>query len=306
MLPRTIGEYASNTVRVELLRRAVALRPESGDLLFDLADALAAIGEVAAAAETYCRARRLKAPSRLPPLLLARALVASGIIATDIIAGLAIGEASAGNSDATRRLLDYDRFFSCRHLDVPAGFDRDTFHAALVSEIKGDLTYYEEPAAHATRQSWRNDRILASREAAWTALIRQVSTEIQEYVEALPIDATHPFLASRPKEIYLAGWGLISRASSYLESHYHHEAWVSAVYYVATPPETLAQGTTNGWLYVGPPTSFGPLVGWDKRLVAPRPGTLVLMPAYFFHNTQPTGLDGERICVVFDVRPSAD
>jgi len=27
------------------------------------------------------------------------------------------------------------------------------------------------------------------------------------------------------------------------------------------------------------------------------------MPAYFYHDTRPLGVDQERICVAFDVRP---
>jgi hypothetical protein len=38
-------------------------------------------------------------------------------------------------------------------------------------------------------------------------------------------------------------------------------------------------------------------------MVAPEPGTLVLMPGYFYHETRPMGIDQERICIAFDVSP---
>jgi Putative 2OG-Fe(II) oxygenase len=39
-------------------------------------------------------------------------------------------------------------------------------------------------------------------------------------------------------------------------------------------------------------------------MIAPEPGTLVLMPAYFYHDPSPIGVDQERICIAFDVVPT--
>ena len=61
----------------------------------------------------------------------------------------------------------------------------------------------------------------------------------------------------------------------------------------------------RGWLRVGPPSEhrISGASGWQTRMVAPEPGTLVLMPGYFFHDTSPMGVDQERICIAFDVTP---
>jgi hypothetical protein len=44
--------------------------------------------------------------------------------------------------------------------------------------------------------------------------------------------------------------------------------------------------------------------GWGERWVEPKPGTLVLMPGYFFHGTSPMRVDENRVCVAFDVVPA--
>jgi hypothetical protein len=293
------GELGAEA-RVRLLRQAIERRPESASLLFDLAGALADVDQVQEAVAIYRRMLALRGATTFPGLKLARALVAGGVLTADVIAGLAIAEGAAGNEAEVRRLIDCDRFLRCRHLDAPSGYASETFHTALAGELRSDLTYYDDPEDHATRQSWRNDRILHSRHPAWLALVDPISAAIREYIDALPADPTHPFLASVPAEVGLRGWALVSRGAGYLKPHYHHMGWMTAVYYVARPPPKSA-GDRDSWLCVGPPDDFGQLAGWEERLIEPKPGTLVMMPAYFFHSTRPSGLDQERICVVLDV-----
>jgi hypothetical protein len=43
---------------------------------------------------------------------------------------------------------------------------------------------------------------------------------------------------------------------------------------------------------------------WKLRLIEPVPGSLVVMPAYFWHHTKPMGVDQERICVAFEIQAS--
>lgn len=292
---------ATVAARITLLRQAIERRPDALDLHVDLAEALAQDGQTDEAIRVFRRAVDGEGRWRFPPLALARALANHGIVASDIIAGLVIAESRAGNVDAVKRLVDYERFFSAQQLGTPAGFDPRDFHATLIDALKADLTFYDTPANHATRQSWRNDAILHSQNPAWLALIALVWAALQHYVDSLPEDASHPFLAARPTQMGLQGWALLSRATSYVKPHYHHGAWATAVYYVACAPQSLEPGSTKGWLHVGPPDDFGPLVGWGERKVAPAPGTLVIMPGYFFHSTEPSGVDDERVCVVLDI-----
>jgi hypothetical protein len=86
----------------------------------------------------------------------------------------------------------------------------------------------------------------------------------------------------------------------------HPSAWLSGVYYVVCPNVARAPGSRRGWLLIEPPAQHGVSagMGWRARTVAPEPGTLVLMPSYFFHGTRPMKVDEERICIAFDVLPA--
>jgi hypothetical protein len=44
---------------------------------------------------------------------------------------------------------------------------------------------------------------------------------------------------------------------------------------------------------------------WEERWIKPAPGQMVIMPAYFTHETSPMEHDEERICVAFDISPIA-
>jgi hypothetical protein len=48
-----------------------------------------------------------------------------------------------------------------------------------------------------------------------------------------------------------------------------------------------------------------PTAVWPRRLLTPQAGQLLLFPSYYGHRTWPTGVAESRICVAFDVVPSA-
>ena len=37
-------------------------------------------------------------------------------------------------------------------------------------------------------------------------------------------------------------------------------------------------------------------------MIEPARGSFILMPAYFFHQTEPMGVDEERICIAFETQ----
>ena len=52
------------------------------------------------------------------------------------------------------------------------------------------------------------------------------------------------------------------------------------------------------------PQTHGVDPPWETREIEPVPGRLVLFPSYVPHATQPSGLEGERISIAFDVVPT--
>ncbi len=304
--------------RIALLRQAVA-GDAPPEMYFELAEALAEAGEPREAGATFRRGYLLQ-PSIYPLLgeglggtraeLEARrdyaaTLAGNGAGFSPVLAALAVAEAHLGNSVAVRRLVDHERFFHNALMALPDDLDRADFNRALAAEILSGLKYYDRPSRHAIRRAWRQNDIMASSLPAlqrWGQLIRDT---IDRYIAALPAARDHPFLAARPADYAIESWALSSDGESFHMPHIHPRAWMSGVYYVSRPEISRAPGGLEGWLHVGPPAMHGVSAeqGWAERMVAPEPGSLVMMPAYFYHWTKPMGVDEERICLVFDVVP---
>lgn len=237
---------------------------------------------------------------------LAQTLLDHGVRYAPVIAQLAVAQGRLGDSGAVRRLVDYDRFFHHGVCEPPAGTSSPAFHRQLADEIKARQTYYDQPAGRSIRKGWRHNKVLERQSPAIRALRAILKAQIERYLDALPGDATHPYLVSRPSETAINGWAVMSGPETHHEPHIHSFAWATGVYYVSQPPASL-RGDRRGWLCVGPPpVGKQPdrarlAASWDTRMIEPAPGALVLMPAYFYHQTEPMSVDEERICVAFEV-----
>jgi putative 2-oxoglutarate-Fe(II)-dependent oxygenase superfamily protein len=305
--------------RIALFRQAVQAQPRSVALLCELAEALAEVGEEREAAEIFRQAYLLQ--PHLWAIALTngglssadarklrdytRTLIANGVAYSPVIAALAVGEAHLGNRTEVQRLVDYDRLFRSYIMTPPDGYDQNTFSRALAAEIKSNLRFYDVPPNRAIRRGWRNS-LTGSALPACSAWVRAVRREIDQYIASLAQVSDHPFPASRPGDYVLDAWAVVSNGESFHVSHMHPRAWVSGVFYVIRPPVSHDTENRRGWLEVGPPEErYGVSTahGWGARTIAPEPGRLVLMPAYFFHGTHPMGVDEERICIAFDVMP---
>ncbi|MEI9996940.1 MAG: putative 2OG-Fe(II) oxygenase [Rhizomicrobium sp.] len=86
--------------------------------------------------------------------------------------------------------------------------------------------------------------------------------------------------------------------------HGHPGGWISGVYYVDAP-RLPGENAYRGALIVGAidTKQHGFEPPWGTRAIEPVPGRLVLFPSYVSHATEPTGIDGARISVAFDVVP---
>jgi hypothetical protein len=299
--------------KIALARQGLAARPSSTKVMLRLAEALAEKGEAREAAETF-RCAYVRSP--IPWLGRpgagaadvreeAAALIEHGAAFSSTIATLAIAEANLGHPVAVERLVDYDRFFEDSMLDLPAGLALEDFNAALAAEIRSNLTFYGAPKGRAIRSAWRDDDVMRSSRPACQAFAAAIQAAAKRYMANLPVSSDHPFLKSRPATFKIEGWANLSDGASHHESHIHCRAWASGVYYVVEPAIAREPGSRRGWLHVGPPEHRGvtPAQGWGERTIAPTPGRLVIMPAYFYHDTMPMGVDQERICIAFDIVP---
>lgn len=311
----------ASQVQLALLRRAAELKPDSAEGWFRLAYALFDHGELNEFARVFQCAFRLQ-PTMLPPApanwpvaggtraaeklrACAQALIDRGVTYAPVLAALAIGEAVLGQGAAAGRLMNYDTFLRCLPAVVPREFAGGDFLRTLAAEIRTDLKYHDPEEGGVMRKSWRNDHIFASGLPASHALGNEIHRRVGQYIAELPSGTDHPFLLARPDDYVIDGWALITSGAGHLVPHIHLRAWLSGVYYVRRPESPRAPEDHGGSLRLAAPDNLGlsQSDGWPERLIEPTPGTLVLMPGYFFHSTIPTHVDEERICVAFNVYP---
>lgn len=233
------------------------------------------------------------------------ALVDGGFGCSVMLHRLAVAATAAGRDPAeVRRLNDFERFVRVRTLHPPDHPDLPPLRTELAARLK----YVDEHAGRAIRAGWRRGGLTEQGDLPLVRrLMEQFRTLVEEYAASLADDATHPFVAARPEHYALKGWSVVSGRETYHTSHLHPSSWVNGVYYVSVPMAASRPDAHAGWLRIGPPREAGltPAHGWDERWVRPRPGTLVLMPSHFHHETEPVGQDvpddERRVCLVFEV-----
>jgi hypothetical protein len=299
--------------QVEQLARAIAGRPGAAEFYRGLAEMHWRARDLDGYATFYRRSYLLKpSTSILRSAATAQelrdrayALVDRGIAYSPVIAALAAAEARLGNGPAVRKLMDSDRFVLHGAIDPPEGMSIAAFNHALASEIKSNLKFYASGPARPIQHAWRFNALHRAATPALRTLRELLQRQADRYGSCLPPDPAHPFIASRPAEFEVGGWAVVSDGASYHESHVHPYAWATGVYYVVQPEVSRAPGSDRGWLRLGPPPDLDEAFSrdWKRELIEPVPGSFVLMPGYFWHETAPMGVDQERICVAFELRP---
>ena len=129
--------------------------------------------------------------------------------------------------------------------------------------------------------------------------IRRCLVEVRHHVSQYFADvpAASETVFQWPREFELLPWATISVGDGYTVPHIHSEGVISGVLYVAGPNEMGADGYPVGALRVGAPPEVENAAGWPDLAIAPKPGTLVMMPSYFTHWTIPLGRPGLRISI---------
>lgn len=307
--------------KLETMVRSIESRPDAAALFRSLAEAHWRAGDLDGYAAFFRRAFVLSPSARILSGVhrssfdkdnvlelrdRARALIDRGVNYAAVISELAIAEALLGNGKAVRYLLDYERFFQRSVIELPEGRSIESFNSALKEEIKSNLKFYGSPASLAIRRAWRYNAIANAETPIMRTLVDVLGRHLSRYAASLPQDTQHPFIAARPAQSKFGGWAVVSNGAGHHKPHLHGRSWVTGVYYIAEPETARAPGSDRGWLRVGPPRELAGAADhdWELRLIEPVPGSLVLMPAYFWHWTEAMGVDQERICVAFELKPA--
>lgn len=194
--------------------------------------------------------------------------------------------------DARAAWLDDERFVKI----IDFGEDWPLL-APLADALRPLHLTRHQPLDQSVRGGTQTDGPLFSRiDPAIRALRNRLSTEVASYIAGLPLPSTpHPFLARTPRRPRFAGsWSVRLTDGGFHEPHIHGEGWLSSAFYVAVPSGDA------GSLTIGEPQASLGLDLPPRRVIAARPGRLVLFPSTSWHGTRafPTG---ERLTVAFDI-----
>ncbi len=204
-------------------------------------------------------------------------------------------------------LYNYQSLVAEQELDTPAGFaNLDAFLSELSVELQGLHSFHTHPLFQSVRGG--SQLPLQSAELARpliAMLFGAIDAAIARYIAGLNT-GSDPLRARNTGRAALTGaWSVRLRSGGHHADHVHPHGWLSSACYVALPP-TIGDGTTGraGWLRFGQPgvKTLPPLDA--DHFVRPRPGLLVLFPAYMWHGVEPFESDQPRLSVAFDVVPA--
>ncbi|MBX9633993.1 MAG: 2OG-Fe(II) oxygenase family protein [Magnetospirillum sp.] len=202
-----------------------------------------------------------------------------------------------GRHAEAEALADASRYLWQGMIDPPPGFDRESFHQALLADIGQMRSLSPNPAGKATRKGMQTVCVLEGHPKAVPLLLTQLRKAVDDYVAALAGD-TSLFARAMPDRAEMHCWTVLLERGGQQAAHIHPSGWLSGCYYVATPEDDDEGGCLN--IPLAPPRQTPP---WTPCRIRPEPGKLALFPSYFRHDTTPHQSDGKRICFAFDVVP---
>lgn len=300
-----------------LLERAVAADPNSATAQADLGNLRQESGALAAAVAAYRQAMALRPGWTAPAANLAAALLKLGRFdeVLEALAPLLAQQPTHAHALAYRiqALWELGRDEEARALQgleslvFAERLTTDVADSDLAAEIAAHptLTQQADPTRRAVRSGAVTGNILAPPLGpATVAFLNSLQTLLADWIQRLPSDPGHPWLAVKPTRWQLLGWGNLLRGAGHQAPHIHNLGWLSGVYYVTVPPEIRTDDPDQGgWIRFGRPgyglpTRRPP----ETRALAPRQGQLFLFPSYLWHETLPFAGQGERISLAFDLQ----
>ncbi len=203
-------------------------------------------------------------------------------------------------------LVDYEKLVRIAQIDVPEGFDSlDAFNAALHEELQ---THYHNPH-HPMDQTMRGgtqtpNNLFQNPTGLVRVLKEQITKVVKNFIDDLEPDAGHPFLRFINRDFVFTGvWSTIIQESGYDCSHIHNEGWMSGTYYAKIPDFDEAQlNEHDGCIQFGEPNMlYASERNATRRTIAPRAGTAVLFPSYYWHGVRKFDRNGVRHSISYDL-----
>ncbi len=269
---------------ISIMQSAYGANRENFDVLHALAEALLNAGK-------YEEAAKLLAGDA-PALHLQRH------IALRSLAWRATGD------NSYKEYYDYDRFAAKLFIDPPPGYaSLEEFNTALEAALRPLHRTAVRPldqTLYGGTQSF--GRLWNEPNPVIQALAGALMATARRYVQNLPDDPNHPFLARKTEDLVCAGaWSVILSSEGGHVDHFHPAGWISASYYVRVPAEVTA-GEKAGFIRLG----GSGVAGVDlpaERWIKPEEGAVILFPSYIWHGVEPFRSASPRITAPFDLAP---
>ena len=213
-----------------------------------------------------------------------------------------------GRNGDVADLVDFDRLIETRDFSPPPGFaNLQEFNAALCEHCTTHHSLTFEPSEKTTMKGHQTGNLSKDEDQGPVAhLLKMIDEAIRAYQESHPVDPSHPFLTSQPKQWTYDIWATVLGAQGHQAPHIHRSGWLSGCYYAKIPDVITPESSSrDGWIEFGRPqdnanAAAEPIV----RSYAPHEGMVVLFPSYFYHRTEPFESDEMRISIAFDIIPA--
>ena len=210
---------------------------------------------------------------------------------------------AAGDPDY-RRYYDYDRLTAQVDIAAPPGFASvEDFNAALLGAIAPLHRTRQRPVDQTLFGGTQSPgRLWNEKHPVIQLFAETMLAEARGFVARLPCEADHPFLARKSGELECAGaWSVMLSSGGGHVDHVHPAGWISACYYVSSPPEIFA-GDRAGHLRLGA-TGVPGFTLPAERYFPPRAGSVVFFPSYIWHGVEPFEAAAPRVTAPFDLAP---
>ncbi len=216
------------------------------------------------------------------------------------LSDLVLALVEVGDTAGALRLMDLDDLVRVYDIATPKGFDSvEAFNQALVAAFDARATALSTTAPTLVG-GVRAPDTFAFDAAIAAALNTTIRAVLARYLADIKAPANHPVRLGQPAVMDIVSWTNAMPAGAFERPHIHDAAWISGVFYPEMPPGL--KGPAGALVLGAHPKARSRAFPHPHLTLSPRPGQIVLFPAYVYHQTIPFEGPGRRVSVAFDIR----
>ena len=316
-LLKAVGDEAgASTEAVEVLNR---MSPGAPRLLFEAHEANLR-GDHGTAADAARTASRMGADLAQSLEALAAAQLgqgdAEGLITTadDWLRQRPFDQLAIGYRATALRMLgdprgdefrDYEVLVRPFDIDVPDGWTSlDEYLDDLAAALQGLHPFEAHPLGQSVRHgSQTMQSLVESPDIAVRSFFHAIDGPIRRYMADLGAGDDPLRIRNRFAYQIRGCWSVWLKPGGFHVDHVHPQGWISSACYIATPKVVEDDQRKEGWIRFGQPPVQPPGGLLAEHFVQPRPGRLVLFPAWMWHGTVPFTSEERRLTIAFDALP---